>query len=399
METREKLQASLDALLHQSVTRRGGVPGVVAMVTNQKDNIYEGAAGKRCLATGSSMTTDTVFALFSTTKALTGTCALQLIEEGKLHFDDLAGRYVPEIDELQVLEGFTADGRPLTRPPKRPITVRDLFLHTSGLCYAFFSQEDKAYREYHAIPPTTACTFESIRTALLFDPGTAWAYGVNIDWLGLIVERLRNERLGEVMKARIFDPLEMHDIGFVMTPQMQSRRATIHSRQETGELVPLPEMVLPQPPAMDMGGHGLYGTVGDYMKFIRMLLNEGQGPNGRVLTADTVTRMFDDGLLELGLSVGEWKTSDPDLTNEGELLPGTGKGWAYTFMTNREKAPSGRPAGSVMWAGLANCYYWIDRTNRIGGYWASQVLPFYDAAAYPAYFEFESTTYARLGKG
>ena len=393
---KEKLGVALDGILTQTVSRRGGAPGVVAMVTDRKGNLYEGAAGRRHLKEESSMTSDTVFALFSTTKAIAGTCALQLIEEGKLNFDDPAGRYVPEIDELQVLEYFDDEGKPHTRPPKRSITIRDLFLHTSGLTYEFFSPEDQAYRRYYDIPNITACNFQSIRSVLLFDPGTAWAYGVNIDWLGLVVEKLRGKRLGEVMREKIFDPLEMQDIGFVMTQSMRDRLAVIHARSETGQIEPLPDLILPQPPEMDMGGHGLYGTVGEYMKFIRMLLDDGMGPGGRVLKSDTIAQMFEDGLLNLGLSVGGWKTADPALTNDGEFLPGIDKGWGYTFMTNREQAPTGRPAGSVMWAGLANCYYWIDRKTGIGGYWATQILPFYDVASYPEYFEFETTTYANL---
>eukprot|EP01041_Mallomonas_annulata_P023596 gene23596-44140_t len=144
---------------------------------------------------------------------------------------------------------------------------------------------------------------------------------------------------------------------------------------------------------MDMGGHGLYATVGEYMKFIRMILNDGAGPNGRVLKAETVQQMSQDGLAALGLSVGGWTTSIPSLSNTGEFFPGTAKGWAYTFMTNRKRTPSGRPANSLMWAGLANSFYWIDRSSGIGGYWATQILPFQDAAAYPGFVERETAGY------
>jgi methyl acetate hydrolase len=144
---------------------------------------------------------------------------------------------------------------------------------------------------------------------------------------------------------------------------------------------------------MDMGGHGLYATVGEYMKFIRMMLNGGSGPYGRVLKPETVDAMALDGLQALGLSVGGWKTSIPSLSNTGEFFPGVDKGWAYTFMTNRERTPSGRSPGSLMWAGLANSFFWIDRSAGIGGYWATQILPFQDAVSYPAVVEFETTVY------
>ena len=387
------ITSALDALLTQTTQRHGGVPGVVAMVTDRDGNIYEGAAGTRELGQRQPMTTDAVFAIFSTTKALTGACVMQLVEEGKIRLDDPAGRYVPEIDELQVLDGFDAAGQPRTRPPRRAITVNDLMLHTSGLAYEFFSADDLAYRTAKGIPTVVGCSFDSIRTVLVHEPGAAWTYGPNIDWLGRIVEQQRGQRLGAVMAERIFGPLGMKDIGFGMTESMRRRRVTIHDRAADGKLTPLPVLALPDPPPMDMGGHGLYATVGEYMKFIRMMLNDGAGPHGRVLQPETVQAMGRDGLAPMGLSAGGWTTSIPSLSNTGEFFPGSPKGWAYTFLTNRERTPSGRAAGSLMWAGLANCYYWIDRASGIGGYWATQILPFQDAVSYPGFVEFETTVY------
>ncbi len=388
-----RLKTALDAVLDQTVHRHGGAPGVVAMATDRQDNFYEGAAGTRELGQDHPMNTDAVFAIFSTTKALAGTCIMQLVEEGKIELSDPARKYAPEIAELKVLDGFDANGQPRTRPPRRDITVNDLMLHTSGLCYEFFSHDDLKYRTAKNIPTVVSCTFDSIRTVLLHDPGERWTYGVNIDWLGRIVEQQRGKRLGEVMKERIFEPLGMQDIAFTMNESMKARRVTIHDRAADGKLTPLPDLVLPQPPPMDCGGHGLYATVGEYMKFIRMVLNDGMGPNGRVLKAETVALMSDDGLSAMGLSSGGWSTSIPSLSNDGEFFPGVEKGWSYTFMTNRERTPSGRPAGSLMWAGLANCFYWIDRQSGIGGYWATQILPFQDCASYPGFVDFETAVY------
>lgn len=392
----QSLDQAANAVLAYSTHRHGGAPGVVAMVTDRQANVYEGASGKRELGKDQPMTTDSVFALFSTTKALCGTAAMQLIEEGRLKLSDPARAYVPELAEIGVLTGFDADGQPQTRPPKRDITVNDLMLHTAGFCYDFFSADDLKYRAARNIPSIVSCTHASIRAVLLHDPGAAWTYGVNIDWLGKIVEQLRGKRLGEVMAERIFAPLGITEMAFTMNDAMKTRRATIHDRAADGKLTPLPDLVLPQPPELDCGGHGLYGTVGEYMKFIRMILNDGAGPHGRVLKAETVQQMCQDGLQPMGLSVGGWPTSIPSLTNEGEFFPGLDKGWSYTFMVNREDAPTGRPAGSQMWAGLANCYYWIDRKNGIGGYWASQILPFHDCASYPGFVDFESAVYRSL---
>ena len=391
--TQPKLKTALDAVLDQTVHRHGGAPGVVAMATDRNGNFYEGATGTRELGKASPMTTDSVFAIFSTTKALAGTCVMQLVEEGKLALSDPANKYVPEIAELQVLDGFDAAGQPKTRAPKRDITVNDLMLHTSGLCYEFFSADDLKYRAAKNIPTVVSCSFASIRTVLLHDPGERWTYGVNIDWLGRIVEQQRGKRLGEVMKERIFEPLGMTDIGFTMSDSMKARRVTIHDRAADGKLTPLPDLALPQPPEMDCGGHGLYATVGEYMQFIRMVLNDGAGPNGRVLKSETVAAMTKDGLTAMGLQSTGWDTSIPSLSNKGEFFPGIEKGWAYTFMTNRERTPSGRSANSLMWAGLANCFYWIDRQSGVGGYWATQILPFQDCASYPGFVDFETTVY------
>jgi methyl acetate hydrolase len=387
----EKLNHTLDSLLEQSVNRAGGVPGVVAMATDRKGNFYEGSAGVRELGGNKQMTTDSVFAIFSTTKAMTGVCAMQLVEEGKISLSDPVRKYVPEIAELKVLDGFDSSGQPVTRPPKRDITINDLLLHTSGLCYEFFSDDDLKYRTAKEIPTIVSCTFASIRTVLLHDPGQRWTYGVNLDWLGRVIEQQRGKRLGEVMKERLFEPLEMTDIGFTMSDSMQRRRVTIHDRAADGKLTPLPDLVLPQPPEMDCGGHGLYSTVGEYMKVIRMILNGGAGPNGQVLKPETIDFMSRDGLAPL--EAGGWKTSIPSLSNTGEFFPGVPKGWAYTFMVNKEKTPSGRPANSLMWTGLANSFFWIDRQTGIGGYWASQIVPFQDCVAYPSFVEFETAIY------
>ncbi len=292
-----------------------------------------------------------------------------------------------------MLTGFDEGGQPQTRPPKRKITVNDLMLHTSGQAYEFFSHDDLKYRTVKNIPTVVSCTPESIRTVLLHDPGEAWTYGPNIDLVGLIVEKVRGKRLSEVMKERVFNPLGMQDIRFGLTDSMKSRRVVIHNRDADGKLTPVPDLVLPDSPPMDMGGHGLYGTVGEYMKFIRMFLNDGAGANGRVLKPETVNAMAKDGLAEMGLSSGGWSTSIPSLSNDGEFFPGLAKGRGYSFLINRETAPTRRPPGSLAWAGLANTFFWIDRRNGVGGYWASQILPFQDASSYPGFVEFESAIY------
>ena len=389
------VKQAADTVLNSMVNRAGGVPGVVAMATDRQGNFYEGATGKRSLGGEQPMTPDSVMAIFSTTKAMTGVCAMQLVEEGLLRLEDPAKQYVPEIAELQVLGGFDDAGQPQTRAPSRDITVNDLILHTSGLAYEFFSESDLKYRTAHGVPTVVSSTFASVRTVLQHDPGAAWTYGPSIDWLGRVVEKLRGKRLGEVMAERIFTPLGMDSTAFTLTDSMRSRLAVLHDRAQDGKLTPLPDLILPQPPEMDMGGHGLYSTVSDYMKFIRMFLNDGDGPHGRVLKAETVEMMSGNGL-PAGMTSGGWPTSIPSLANAGEFDPGIRKTWAYTFQRNEEPTHTGRPAGSLMWAGLGNLFYWIDRQNGVGGFVGTQILPFLDVASYPGFVDFEAAVYRSL---
>ena len=388
------IKANLDAVLNGLVSGTSRVPGVVAMVTDRDGDIYSGAAGERRIV-GDPMTEDTVFAIFSTTKAIAGTTALQCVEEGLLDLDAPAKEYAPAIGNLQVIEGFDADGNPRLRAPKSDITTRRLLLHTAGFGYDFFSEVYKRLAEEHGQPSVVTASRASIETPLLFDPGERWEYGTNIDWVGQVVEGVRGKRLGEVMRERVFDQLGMEDIAFTRTDAMKARTATIHARGEDGSLTPLDDFALPDNPEVDMGGHGLYGTVPEYMKFIRMWLNDGAGPNGRVLKPETVEWAVKGGLVP-PQKVTMLPGVIPSLSNDAEFFPGLAKDWSYTFMVNSEEAPTGRPAGSIGWAGLANSYYWIDRQNGIGGYWATQILPFADGVSFPGYIDLETAVYQAI---
>jgi len=390
----QNLRAQLDRLLKDVVSRTPGVPGVVAMVTDREGTIYEGAAGKRLLGEPENMTTDSVFAIFSTTKPITGTAVLQLVEEGKLDLDAPAKRYAPEIGDLKVLEGFDGAGKPILRAPKRDITTRMLLMHTAGFGYDFFNESYKRLTHELGYPNVVSSTKACISTPLLFDPGDAWEYGTSMDWAGQVVEGITGKRLGTVLKERIFEPLGMNDTRFTMTDSMHARLATIHRRESDGFLVPLVGFELPQDPEIHMGGGGLYATVGDYCRFMRMWLNDGDGEFGRVLKPETVRMAEMSGLGDVRMKMLPGVI--PELSNDAEFFPGEPKSWAMTFMVNETDAHTGRPAGSLSWAGLANCFFWIDRKNGVAGYWATQILPFIDGVSYPGYLEFESSVYRTI---
>src|SRR5258708_8035182 len=290
------LKSACDGILQKVVTGKDRVPGVVAMITDRSANVYEGSAGERSLGDRQAMTTDTVFAIFSTTKAITGTAVLQCVEEGRLDLDAPAKNYVPDIGKLEVLDGFDAKGNPKLRAPKRDITTRMLMLHTAGLGYDFFNANYLRLAQEHGQPSVITCSKASLTTPLLSDPGDKWEYGSNMDWCGQIVESIRGERLGEVMKERIFTPLGMEDIAFSLTPSMRARLAAIHQREPDGSLTALPDLQLPPDPEVHMGGHGLYGSIGEDMKFIRMWLNAGAGVRGPRLKKETVEAPVPHGL-------------------------------------------------------------------------------------------------------
>lgn len=388
------LKSACDAILNRISGETARVPGVVAMVTNRATNVYSGAAGQRRIG-GAPMTEDAIFAILSTTKVVTGTAALQCVEEGLLDLDTPAKTYVPAIAKLRVLDGFDATGQPRLRAPKSDITTRQLLLHTAGLAYPFFNETYNLLTEKHGQATIFTSSRASLETPLLFDPGDKFEYGSNIDWVGLVVESIRGKRLGEVMRERIFSPLEMNETAFTRTDAMKARTAVCHARNADNSLTPMDDFALPDEPELDMGGHGLYATVGDCMKFIRMWLNDGAGPRGRVLKPETVQWAVKSGL-EPRHKVRMLPGVIPSLSRDAEFFPGVKKSWSYSFMVNDEPAPTGRPAGALGWAGLANCFYWIDRQNGVGGYWATQILPFIDPVSFPGFIDFESAVYRSL---
>lgn len=385
----------INNLLQDIVSSTPGVPGVSAVVTNKTENIYVGAAGKRTLGGDVDMTPDSVCAIFSTTKAITGTVCLQLMEKGELDLDAPAKEYAPKIGDLKVIDGFDNKGKPILREPKTNVTTRQLLLHQGGFGYDFFNETYHRLAQEHNQPSVITATHASLNTPMLFDPGTAWEYGTSVDWAGQVCEKITGKRLGQLMKEGVFDPLGMDNSAFTMTESMKDRYTTMHQRDEKGVLTALTDFMLDQDPEVHMGGHGLHSTALDYAKFIRMWLNDGASSSGQqVLKPETVRVAEKNGLGDMKIKAQPGVI--PSLSNDAEFFPGMPKSWGLTFMINDEDAPTGRPAGSLAWAGLANLYFWIDRKNGIGGYWATQILPFADATSVNGYLEMERIVYQSM---
>ena len=293
-----------------------------------------------------------------------------------------------------MLEGFDDDGKPRTRPPRRAITLRHLLTHTAGFSYEIWSDAIVRYQEATGTPGVMSCENAALATPLLFDPGDRWDYGINIDWAGKMVEAVSGQRLGDYLREHLLGPLGMSDTAFRITDEMRPRLARIHQRGEDGTLEPRMALEIPQDPEFEMGGAGLYGTIGDYLRFIRMILNRGRANGEQVLKPETVETMSRNQMGDL--LVCELKTAMPPLSNDAEFFPGLAKSWGLSFMINTEQAPTGRSAGSLGWAGLANSYFWIDPTKGIGGAYLTQVLPFVDEQSFPLYMAFERATYEAL---
>lgn len=384
---KQQLQQILNPILDQVVQGDRPVAGVVAGVTNQEETIYLNHAGERDISTHTAMTDDSVFAIFSTTKAITTTVALQQYEKGLLDLDAPAKEYVPEIGDLQVLHGFDAQGKPILQQPKTDVTTRMLLLHTAGMGYDFINHDYQKLTSEHGYPSIITSSKASLQTPFLFEPGTQWEYGSNIDWAGLVTEAIGGKRLGQLMQEQLFNPLGMQDTAFALTPSMQQRRVSMHHRQADGDLVADTDFILPQDPEVHMGGHGLYSTVDDYLKFIRLWLNRGEVNGQRLLQESTLELALNNGLADIAMK--NLPGAIPALSNDVNIYPEAKKGWTLGFMINEEKTSSDRPAGTVGWCGLANLYYWIDIKNNIGGYWATQTLPFFDPTAYNGFLAFE----------
>jgi CubicO group peptidase (beta-lactamase class C family) len=187
------LQTKVDGLLRSAVAN-GDVPGVAALATTRDGTVYEGGFGERVLGGGAAMSPDTVVWIASMTKAITGTAAMQLVEQGRLDLDRPASDVVPALAEVEVLDGFDETGQPITRAPARPITLRHLLTHTAGFAYEIWQQPIIRHQEARGIPGIISCEEAALGTPLLFDPGERWEYGINIDWAGKMVEAVSGQK-------------------------------------------------------------------------------------------------------------------------------------------------------------------------------------------------------------
>src|SRR5712675_119154 len=388
-------KAQIDQLLRQKSDARE-IPGVVAVAATSTEVTYQGAFGKRDLSKDDVMTADSVFWIASMTKAITAAGAMQLVEQGKLSLEAPIGKVLPDLATPQVLEGFDRKGEPKLRPAKNPITLRHLMTHTAGFCYDLWNGEMVKYLEKTGLPGITSCKNDALKTPIMSDPGTRWEYGTNIDFVGKAIEAVSGKRLDAYLRDHMLAPLGTTDTGFRIGEPQRKRLVGIHARGPDGSLTAIP-FELEQNPEFHMGGGGLYGTAGEYIRFTQMILNKGRGNGNQVLKPETVEMMGQNHIGDL--TIGKMTSAVAFATNDVDLYPDIVKKWGLSFLINTAKTPQGRSPGSLAWAGLANTYFWIDPARDVTGVILMQLLPFVDKKCLEAFAGFESGVYAGLDAG
>jgi methyl acetate hydrolase len=387
--TPPKHASPIDAVLESAVDS-GRIPGVIAVAATSDGIIYQGAAGNRDMSSGSEMTFDTIVQITSMTKAVTSVAVMQLVEQGEIELDQPVSSYLPRFAGVEVLERFDADNQPILRAAKSPVTIRQLLTHTSGYVYEIWNADSARYVASGSVASVFDGGDDFIDAPLFFDPGTEWEYGISTDILGVLVEVISGQSLDDYFRDHIFSPLGMKDTHFVLPEEKLSRLATVYAKSSDGGLTPIPY----SRPSEDFfsGGAGLSSTAGDYIRFLRALLNEGELDGARILGAATVDLMAQNHIGELE-AADSFISLAPGLSNDFDLIPDSEDKFGLGFLINSEPIPGGRSTGSLAWAGLYNTYFWIDREQNLCGVLVTQILPFYDADVVGLLNRFETAVY------
>ena len=377
---------ALNSFLSGQVSR-GVIPGVVAVVVNKDGTLYSGAFGKRNTAKDVPLTADSLFRIASMTKAVTSVAAMMMVEQGKLKLDDDVSTYLPAFKSMTVLTKYDEQaGTYETRPNTRPITIRQLLTHTSGIGYSWSDP---------GLALVQRKTNQGSETALplVHDPGEKWTYGASTKVLGDVVEKLSGERIDVFIDRHIARPLGMVDTSFEVARANYARVVTTNQKDAAGKITETqnPETL----PVQLRADGGLFSTAPDYGRFLQMLLNGGQLGNARILKAGTVSDMLKPHTG--GVRVRPQPSANPGLSKPYPL--GAGEDiWGLGFqLADPKKADPGmRRPGSGNWAGIFNTFFWIDPKEELGVIVMMQMLPFYDQAAIETLQGVEQRVYSNL---
>lgn len=339
----------------------GKIPGAVVLVQQHGKPVYLKSLGVRDTVSRRPMTPDTIFRLYSMSKPITSTATMMLVEAGKLRLDDPLAKYIPAFGDTKVgVDEIGPDGTHELKlvPLRRPITIRDLLLNTSGITYGIYG--DDPARKRYAVLHIFARDFDNAEfanviaaTPLAEQPGTLWDYGHSIDVLGRVIEVVSGQSLGAFLQEKLFGPLGMVDTSFYVTDK--SKRTRI-AEPMPDDIMAVPWIAMKDPSIVrrwEAGGSGLVGTVNDYARFLQMLLNGGELDGRRYLTRQTVTEMT---INHIPPSSG--------VKRDYYYFPGGGSGFGYGFaVRTRELPDEPGPVGEFRWDGVGGTFFWVDPSD------------------------------------
>ena len=380
--------SDLDKVLSDAVAAQD-VPFVVAMTGDAAGITYSGAFGDA--APGQAAAENSVFRIFSMTKAIGSLATMILIDRGKLSLDTPVASILPDWDKLRVLDHFDGD-RPILRAPETQATLRHLATHTSGMEYEFWNPDVPRYMKITGLPSILSGRKDALMYPLTSDPGTRWGYGPSTDWLGQMVEAVDGRRIDAFCQAEIFEPLGMTDTAFE-PDALTDRLCTVNARGADGSFSPSGLAPPPHPEIYGMG-HALYSTAPDYMRFLRMVLNRGQLDGNRILSEAALETMLADQMG--GLTFEKMISVAPPVSADVDLFPGTRVTHSVAFLRNEEDIPGKRSAGSQGWAGVCNTHFWLDPSRDLAAVIMTQSLPFAEPPLLRTYDAYERAVYAAL---
>ncbi len=376
---------ALSSFLTQAV-RRGDVPGAVVLIAAPDRVLYHEAFGKMNVAQGVQMRKDAIFRIASMTKAITSVAVMMLVEEGKLGLEDDVSKYLPQFKTPQVITRLDLSaGTYETRPARRPITIRQLLTHTSGIGYSW---SDPGLALVEKLTGKTS----PADLPLVNEPGDRWTYGAGPKVLGDVVAELSGQPIESFLESRIFRPLGMTDTGYSVPPAKRDRVVTLQQSKD-GRLIeiPNPETIAAQP----RGDGRLFSTASDYCRFVQMILNHGKLGNARLLRPETVRDMGRNQTGDIKVRLQPSANTDyskPFPAGAGEDVWGLG----FQLASPTKPDPAMRRPGSMSWAGINNTFFWIDTREEIGVIVLMQQLPFYDEPALGVLRGVETRVYQHL---
>ncbi|MGA3083944.1 MAG: serine hydrolase domain-containing protein [Thermodesulfobacteriota bacterium] len=355
------------------------VAGTLTLVARRGRVAYLSPLGLMDIERNKIMTEDTIFRIYSMTKPITSVALMMLYEQGFFQLNDPVDKFIPEWKNLRV---YGSGNYPLflTSRPERPMTIRDLMTHTSGLTYAFMERTnvDAAYRKLDIGVLGGGGTLREMIEKLAFlplefSPGTKWNYSVSTDVLGYLVEVMSGMRFDEYLKTKIFDPLKMVDTAFYVPPEKIGRFAANYSRRpdKTLQLIDDPgNSTYSKLPTFFSGGGGLVSTAADYFRFCQMLLNGGELDGARILGRKTIELMTMNHLPN-GQDLSQLSVSTfSQIANEGN-----GFGLGFAIHLGSEKSQVIGSVGEYNWGGYASTAFWIDPVENLIFIFLTQFMP------------------------